>query len=227
METRDFSLKLKSVTDEGTFSGLASTYGNTDLQGDIIQPGAYTRTLASQPASGLPLLWGHDALQPLGTAIMTDSKMGLVVNGKLLLADPNAARALLHMKSGAIRGLSIGFDIPDPASVAYDDMGRRILSQLRLFEVSIVACPANPMAQITNVKSLAQAERFILALHKSADAETLAHLHAIHDHVLSLLDDATPDDPDEDPDDDDYDELAQVVAELKAIAAKAQELATA
>jgi hypothetical protein len=30
-------MTLKSVTDERTFTGLASSYGNTELQGDTIQ----------------------------------------------------------------------------------------------------------------------------------------------------------------------------------------------
>jgi uncharacterized protein len=233
MQTRDFSLKIKSLTDDGTFTGLASTYGTTDLQGDVILAGAFARTLASQPANGFPLLFCHMSDQPLGTATVSDSKTGLVVQGKMVLADPNAVRVLAHLKAGGLKGLSIGFDIPNPDSVSYDDAGRRILSEIRLWEVSVVAIPANPLAQITSVKSLADAERYILGIKAAGpDAEMVNHLRAIHSHVLTLLGDAYPEPDDDDAedsedDDDAEDEKAFMLSELEALAAEVAELAGA
>jgi hypothetical protein len=50
---------------------------------------------------------------------------------------------------------------------------------------------------VTSVKSLAQVERFMQSMRgKSPDAEMLAHLQAIHEHVLSLLGDVDDDDGD-------------------------------
>jgi hypothetical protein len=49
----------------------------------------------------------------------------------------------------------------------------------------IVTAPADT---IGSVKSLASVERFMQSIHgKSPDAQMVAHLRAIHEHVLSLL----------------------------------------
>jgi hypothetical protein len=38
------TLKIKSLSDGGTFQGLAAVYGNVDLGGDSIAPGAFAST---------------------------------------------------------------------------------------------------------------------------------------------------------------------------------------
>src|SRR5437016_13791524 len=130
MQTRDFSLKLtmKSLDDSGTFVGLASPYGRpADMVGDIIEPGAYKQAIASQGA-GVPLLWSHLQSEPLGLAKVSDSAAGLVVNGSLVMSDPAAQRAYAHLKAGSIKGLSIGYTLPNGAGkVTYNDDGTRTL----------------------------------------------------------------------------------------------------
>ena len=46
MQNRAFKLEIKSISDQGIFKGLASVYGNVDLGGDVVEPGAFARTLA-------------------------------------------------------------------------------------------------------------------------------------------------------------------------------------
>ncbi len=48
MERKRFSLKIKSVDETGTFTGLGAAYNNVDLGGDQIMPGAFSRTLAAR-----------------------------------------------------------------------------------------------------------------------------------------------------------------------------------
>jgi len=236
METRAFPLKLKSVAADGTFSGYGSTYGNLDLVGDIVMPGAFNQAIQSQ-GKGLPLLWVHDQETPLGIAKISDSKAGLVVDGTMLMTDPNAQRIHGHMTMGSVRGLSIGFGTPDPAKTSWDEDGNRILREIKLYELSLCPVPANPLALVTSVKSLAQVERFMQSMRgKSPDAEMLTHLRAIQEHVLSLLGDVDDDgDVDEfdgeGPDDPDYygedDVTKALLLELKGLVETAEELATA
>jgi quercetin dioxygenase-like cupin family protein len=47
-------LKLKSVAADGTFSGYGSTYGNLDLVGDIVMPGAFNPSIQSQGKGPAP-----------------------------------------------------------------------------------------------------------------------------------------------------------------------------
>ena len=71
MFTQDFSLKLKSLDDEGSFTGYASTYGGPpDLVGDIIEPGAFAQSIAEQ-GKGYPLLWSHRTDEPIGLVKVT------------------------------------------------------------------------------------------------------------------------------------------------------------
>jgi HK97 family phage prohead protease len=226
MEHRDFPLKLKSVAADGTFVGYGSTYGNLDLVGDIVMPGAYNQAIQSQ-GKGFPLLWVHDQQTPLGIAKISDSKAGLVVDGSMLMSDPNAQRVHAFMQMGSVKGLSIGFAPPDPAKTSYDDNGNRILREITLYELSLCPIPANPKAVVTSVKSLVEVERFMQTIRAKStppDAEMMAHLQSIHEHVLSLMG-IEDDDPDDDPDDDYLDENAakSILAELKGLA----EMATA
>jgi hypothetical protein len=70
----------------------------------------------------------------------------------------------------------------------------------------IVTAPADT---IGSVKFLASVERFMQSIHgKSPDAQMVAHLRAIHEHVLSLLGDVNDDGDDgNDEEVDDPDQL--------------------
>lgn len=152
---RDFVLKLKSLDEAGSFTGLGSSYNGVDLQGDSILPGAYTQAIKMQ-GSGYPLLFAHDQSQPLGVAKIADSAAGLMVSGSLVMADPKAQTAYAHLKAGSLKGLSIGYQVP-PGKAEIQRDGSRIISEVKLHEISLVACPADPRAQIMSVKDLSAA----------------------------------------------------------------------
>jgi HK97 family phage prohead protease len=223
VETLDFQCKgFKSVTDAGTFVGYASTYGNTDLQDDVIEAGAFAAAINSQ-GSGVTLLWNHDGSSPIGKGRISDSKTGLVCHGSLLMNIPAAQTARSLMVADIVKGLSIGFTIDDPTAVSYDDAGTRHIKSLHLYEISATCFPANQAATITSVKSMAQVERFlrterarVLKNAAAMDDEMDAHLRAIHQHVLSMLEPV--DEDEEDVDDSLAYELSAFADELKALA---------
>ena len=151
MDALQFVLK-RLQTEEGTFKGLASTWG-LDRQGDVIEPGAFAKSLAAWAARGarIPVLWQHDHAEPIGalrSALETDE--GLEVEGELVMALGNAKRAHALAKSGA-QGMSIGFTIPAGATELR--AGVRYIKQIDLAEVSLVSVPANPGAVVREVKS--------------------------------------------------------------------------
>jgi len=146
MPLKSFAFEVKQLTEQGQFSGLASTYGNTDQQNDVVMPGAFTRTL-SDAGKQRPLLMGHST--PVGLVTLTDSATGLLAEGKLSLGVQVGKDAYTLLKDGVIRGLSIGFQ-----TVKEQVVGEvRQLLELKLFEVSLVVFPANEMALVTGVKS--------------------------------------------------------------------------
>lgn len=145
-----FSFELKEAGETGLFSGMASTYGNTDRMGDIVMPGAFTATL-TKGGDRRPLLWSHKTDEPIGTVMLTDTSAGLRADGTLDL-DVQAGRdALSRLRKGIVQGLSIGFrTLRDRV-----ENGARLLEEIELFEVSLVTIPANESARVMAVKSLA------------------------------------------------------------------------
>ncbi len=53
MKTKDFALSVKAVSDEGTFDGYGSIFGNLDSYGEKVMPGAFVESLAAPSARGL------------------------------------------------------------------------------------------------------------------------------------------------------------------------------
>jgi hypothetical protein len=150
-------LELKFAADEnseGLFSGIAAAFRTTpDRTGDIIQPGAFKRTLAQHGLEGTKpaMLWAHDQSRPVGTwQSFEETRAGLEVVGKLALEVTEAKSAHALMRDGAL-GLSIGYKVArDGAQIRSD--GVRMLRDVDLFEVSLVAVPADTSAKITAVK---------------------------------------------------------------------------
>jgi HK97 family phage prohead protease len=58
LQLRNVPFEVKTVTEDGTFSGIASPYGNKDLGEDIVDAGAFTKTIAER-GNKVRLLDGH------------------------------------------------------------------------------------------------------------------------------------------------------------------------
>jgi uncharacterized protein len=140
-------LEIKEISAEGSFEGLLSPYGNVDATGDVVKAGAYTKTLKDR-GNKIPLLWQHQAALPIGELTLEERPDGLWCKGQLLMADSVAQRAYLFIKSRIVKGLSIGFEAVKDAV----ENGVRYLSEIKLYEGSIVTFPANEAALITSVK---------------------------------------------------------------------------
>ena len=141
--------------DEGTFTGLASTFGNRDLVGDIIERGAFAKSLKRRPADKIKLLHQHSTDKVLGVLEEAEeTQRGLKIKGRLALGTQLGAETLELLRMGALDALSIGFSVPKGGAVFDDDRGVRILKEIDLFEISIVTFPANERARITGVKEI-------------------------------------------------------------------------
>jgi len=147
MDRHYFSLKSFDA-EKGEFEGLASVYDVQDLGGDIVKKGAFTRTLEHRKGK-VPLLWQHDSAEVIGIAELKDSRDGLGIRGKLNLKVAKAVEAYELLKQGAIKGLSIGYDVVKETA----EGGARLLKELALWEVSVVTFPMNPEAAVMSVKS--------------------------------------------------------------------------
>ena len=147
------ALEFKAAVnvEERTFEGYASTFGNVDQVGDIIMPGAFSKTIQERfPRGDIKILWQH--YEPLGMPLeIREDEKGLYVKGRIsktALGDD----ALELMRDGVVNRMSIGFTI---VKADYDDQtGYRIIREVKLWEFSPVTFPANEQAVITAVKHL-------------------------------------------------------------------------
>lgn len=150
------ALELKFVAQNGVFEGYASVFGNTDSAGDRIVPGAFAKSLNACKQTGRwpPMLWQHDAAQPVGAweDIYEDSH-GLFVRGRLFVDDIALAReAYALLREKVVSGLSIGYRTREARRDTQS--GARVLEEVDLLEISLVTFPANDMARIRAVKTI-------------------------------------------------------------------------
>lgn len=151
------NLEIKEVGSDGTFSGVASVYGVEDLGGDVIDKGAFRKTIAEN--SVVPILFQHDKKEVIGEGTVKEWQGKILLEGRLDMEDPVAAKAHQKMKKRLIKGLSIGFQTIKSTMEEIEGRFVRHITELKLWEVSIVTFPMLPDAQVTRVKA-AEAEAF-------------------------------------------------------------------
>jgi HK97 family phage prohead protease len=112
--------KAETLSPQGIFHGYGAVFDNLDGNGDVIDPGAFTETLADAQARSTkylggnkvlwPLLWQHNDYEPIGAVIgARQDHYGLHISGQLDLNAPRGQQAYSGMKSGCLCGLSIGY----------------------------------------------------------------------------------------------------------------------
>jgi HK97 family phage prohead protease len=145
-------LEIKQLDERGTFEGLAAVYGNVDLGGDVIEPGAFKEFVETRDGN-VRILDGHNMRSPIGKGKLTDTHLGLAIKGRLNLAVARAREVYELMKDDIIDGLSIGYDIL-PAGSELLDSGVRKLKALKVWEVSTTPFPMNSSALVSSVKGI-------------------------------------------------------------------------
>lgn len=148
-----FDVKAVGEGEARGFEGYGSVFGVLDSYADIVAKGAFRRTLKEAKSKGrLPaLLWQHNPSAPIGVyEDMREDDTGLFVKGRL--SDTQLGReAYTLLKDGALSGLSIGFRTLK--SKLDDETGIRTLTEVELWETSLVTFPANEAARVTGVKA--------------------------------------------------------------------------
>lgn len=158
-EYRTLVGEFKAEGEAGEFSGYLSVYGNVDSQGEVVDKGAFSRTLnyRRQKGENIPLLLEHgkDPLQgrvPIGyldISQVKDDEKGLWVKGSLALGMQRARDVYEWLKLPDLpKGLSIGFRTVRDVW----EKGVRHLKELALVEGSLVTIGANELALVHAVK---------------------------------------------------------------------------
>lgn len=167
LERKELSFDNVLIDEKGIISGYGAVFDNKDFADDVIEKGAFSKCLTEK--STYPMLWQHNTDQPIGIwEECSEDEHGLLLKGRLLVDDVQQAReAYALYKNGIINGLSIGFMCN---SCTWEERDRdfiRHLTEIKLFEVSLVTFPCNEKAIVTDVKSngdlsIRSAERALL-----------------------------------------------------------------
>lgn len=150
-ERKFVDLALDQIEADGSFSGYASLFDKIDLGRDVVERGAFERSIKTRGAAGIRMLYQHDPGEPIGrwTEVREDAR-GLFVRGRLSEGVKRAREVLALMKSGALDGLSIGFRAVRAKADA--KTGVRHIVEADLWEISVVTFPMQPGARVERVK---------------------------------------------------------------------------
>ncbi|QDP51169.1 MAG: putative prohead protease [Prokaryotic dsDNA virus sp.] len=132
----------------GIVKGYGSVFGNKDSDNDVIEKGAYRRTIKNN-GSRVKYLYQHDITKPIGKMKeLYEDEKGLVFVAEV----PKTTfgnEVLELMKYGVIDENSVGIM---PVKKDYDEDGVRVIKEAKLYEISAVTIAANDEAKILEVK---------------------------------------------------------------------------
>ena len=152
MDFKAIKFETKAIA-ENKFEGYASYFNNIDAYDDIIERGAFKKTIAENRGR-VKVLWQHDASEPIGIPEeMIEDDNGLYVKAKISMTD-TGKKAMTLIRDGVITEMSIGYDVVKDDYKMMGNRRVRMLKEVRLWEFSPVTFAANDKAKIMKMRSL-------------------------------------------------------------------------
>ena len=150
--------ELKDIDDNlGIVSGYGSIFGNLDSDNDIIEKGAYKRTIKNN-GKRVKYIYNHQIDKPIGKMKeLYEDEKGL----KFVAEIPKTTfgkEVLELMKYGVI---DENYVVIMPIKKDYNDDGVRTIKEVKLYEISAVTLAANDQAKILEVKASKKDSEFI------------------------------------------------------------------
>lgn len=152
LKFKNFEIAETKSDDNGnlTITGYGAVFGNVDSYGDIIERGAFSKTL-SERAGRIAFCYQHDIWNPIGKIeSITEDEVGLKLTVKLSAAENDIQTKI---KEGILKEMSIGYRTINSKTEVRDGVSVNILTEIKLIEVSLVTVAANPLAIIESMKS--------------------------------------------------------------------------
>lgn len=173
MKTKTAPAMLAPDQDEGTFEAIVSVFGNKDLVGDVVMPGAFSKSLQHWKSAGdpIPIYWSHrlddptyniGAVEQAEELFAGDQRIpawandavkaggGLYVKGRL--DDFGLGKHVGHlMKNRRVKQFSFSYDVVHETKSKSGDSNE--LHELWLHEVGPTPLGANPMTELLAAKS--------------------------------------------------------------------------
>jgi HK97 family phage prohead protease len=151
-------VEYKAVAgDAGEVEGLASVFGNVDLVGDVVLPGAFKQTIARWKGGGqpMPLIADHSLTTDglIGSIRdLAERKAGLWFRAGFSRSE-KAQRIRQDILDGHLRGTSFTYEALRHRPGRQEGKAVRFLEELRLFEITINPFPINELAGVTGAKA--------------------------------------------------------------------------
>ena len=186
LETKSFEIKAvnyNSETKEMIVSGYASTFGNQDekqmtwhpelrdyvIASDTIRKGAFAKTI-NENKNRIAFCKNHDMDDPRGKIIeLMEDDYGLKFSVRI---SDSEDKLKTKIDEKIFEEFSIGFQTINSVWTKQDDgTYLRELTEVKLWEISIVTIARDKNARITDVKSLEFADNLFESLIKSEKSE--------------------------------------------------------
>lgn len=153
IEFKDFQGGLKDIDSKGrVVTGYLSAFGNKDSDGDIIEKGAFSKSIAERMGQ-MFFLNQHNWQQPLSKfSVLREDEKGLYFESMPLPETSYANDVMKLYEAGVLNEHSIGFNV---IKADYDrDTDIRHIKEIKLYEGSVVTLGANSSTPFTGFKEI-------------------------------------------------------------------------
>lgn len=159
----DAQLNVVDDCPNGSLEGYLAVFGNVDLAGEVIQAGAFAKTLSERMANGatVPLMQKHEAAGG-GAADVIDTitrayedSYGLRIRAEFA-ATEDAQKIRSKVRDGHIKGLSVGYHTISQRRAQVAGKTVTVLTEMRLREGTVTPFPCNESAVILDAKTTNQ-----------------------------------------------------------------------
>lgn len=162
-------IKFKAVSDvsikaEGSdfiIEGYGAIFGNVDSYNDIVEPGAFTKTL-NEMRDRICLCYQHDIHMPIGKMMeMHEDNKGLYFKARISDAEEGIKQKI---KEGILKEFSIGYSTIKYEMEEKGEGMRPIchLKEVKLWEISLVTIAANDKAGLLSFSGKSEWSKDIL-----------------------------------------------------------------
>ncbi len=183
-EYKNCDLAFKDIDQkQGIVTGYFASFNTKDAENDVIQPGAFTKTI-SENFNRIKHLLDHNIQKAVGKIlVLKEDATGLYYESKA--GSHQMGQDFLKMaESGIITEHSIGYQIPKGKSTVKD--GTCYISEVKLYEgSSLQAWGMNENTPLTGIKSLYQDSEAVAKRIKSLD--TFCRNTDATDETIELL----------------------------------------